>query len=123
MKKGLMGLAAGVLALAAAQAGAQPAYKCSTRNGVTYSQVPCGSARDVTAPRVSRTFDRNAVPPQDRAKRVQRASLPPEKQQECKALDTRLVEEQAALSALPEPTPADEKGLLNAKMRYRKLRC
>ena len=123
MKKGLMGLAAGVLALAAAQAGAQPAYKCSTRNGVTYSQVPCGSTRDVTAPRVTRTFDRNAVPPQDRAKRVQRASLPPEKQAECKALDTKLVEEQAALAALTQPTAADEKGLLNAKMRYRKLRC
>ena len=124
MKKGLMGLAAGVLALAAAQAGAQPAYKCSTRNGVIYSEVPCAAgARDVSKPRVTRTFDRNAVPPQDRARRVQRASLPPEKQEECRALDTKLADEQAALAALPEPTAADEKGLLNAKMRYRKLRC
>jgi hypothetical protein len=123
MKQCLMGLAAGVLALAATQAGAQPAYKCSTRNGVTYSQVPCAGAREVGAPR-SHASDRNAVPPQDRAHRVQRASLPPARQEECKALDTRLVEEQAMLAKLPQPpTPAEEKGLLNAKMRYRKLHC
>ena len=123
MKTGLMGLVAGAIVLAATQADAQPAYKCSTRDGgVTYSQVPCAGARDVTAPRSSKA-DHNAVPPQDRAHRVQRASLPPEKQAECKVLDTTLVEEQAALSRLPQPTPADEKGLLTAKMRYRKLHC
>ena len=124
MKKGLTGLAACALALAAAQAGAQPAYKCSTRNGVTYSQVPCGSARNVAEPRTGRKSDRNAVPPQDRARRVQRASLPPARQEECKALDAKLAEEQAALAKLPQPpTPADEKALLNAKIQYRKLKC
>jgi hypothetical protein len=123
MKKVLLGLAAGVLALAATQAGAQAAYKCSTRNGVTYSQVPCAGGREVGAPR-SHASDRNAVPPQDRAHRVQRASLPPEKREECKALDTKLAAEKAALAKLPQPaTPAEEKGLLNAKMRYRKLHC
>ncbi|MDB5860114.1 MAG: hypothetical protein JWQ76_3803 [Ramlibacter sp.] len=123
MKKGLRSLVAGVIALAAMQAGAQPAYKCSTRSGVTYSQVPCAGAREVGAPRISKS-DRNAVPPQDRAHRVQRASLTPAKRQECELLDTRLVEERAALSKLPQPaTPADEKALLNVKMRYRKLHC
>ena len=125
MKTGLMGLVAGAIVLATTQAGAQPAYKCSSRNGgVTYSQVPCPGAREVTAPhKVSKT-DRNAVPPQERAHRVQRASLPPEKQAQCKELDTTLVEEQQALARLPQPpTPADEKALLNAKMKYRKLHC
>src|SRR4051812_47814301 len=123
MKNGLRLLAAGVLVLAASQAGAQAAYKCATRNGVTYSQVPCPGAREVGAARVS-TTDRNATPSQDRAHRVQRASLPPEKQKQCAALDTTLTEEQAALARLPQPpTAAEEKGLLNAKMQYRKLHC
>jgi hypothetical protein len=123
MKKGLLVLVAAVAVLAATQAGAQPAYKCSTRNGVTYSQVPCAGAREVASPR-RKTTDRYAVPPQDRARLAQRAQLPPAKREECKALDARLVEEQAALAKLPQPaTPADEKALLNAKMRYRKLHC
>jgi hypothetical protein len=123
MKNGLRLLAASVLALAASQAGAQAAYKCATRNGVTYSQVPCPGAREVGAPRI-KTTDHNATPSQDRAHRVQRASLPPEKQKECKALDATLLEEQATLAKLPQPpTAAEEKGLLNAKMQYRKLHC
>jgi len=123
MNKGLWSLAACVLALAAGQAGAQAAYKCKTRDGVTYSQVPCPGAREVGASKVS-TSDRNAVPSQDRAHRVQRQSLPPEKREECNALDVTLAEEKAALDKLPQPaTPADEKKLLNAKMRYRKLHC
>ena len=121
--KGIMGLVAGAIVLAATQAGAEPAYKCSTRNGVVYSQVPCAGAKEVAASRSGKA-DRYAVPPQDRARRVQRQSLPPETQQECNALDTRLVEEQAALDKLPQPaTAGDEKALLNAKMRYRKLHC
>jgi hypothetical protein len=123
MNKGLMGLAAGVLALAAMEAGAQDAYKCSTRDGVVYSQLPCPGGRAVGAPRKAAS-ERNAVPPQDRAHRVQRASLPPEKREECNALDTTLADEKATLAKLPQPpTPAEEKGLLNAKMRYRKLHC
>jgi hypothetical protein len=123
MKNGLRMLAAGVLVLAASQAGAQAAYRCATSKGVTYSQVPCPGAREVAAPRAGKT-DRNAVPSQDRAHRVQRASLPPETQKQCKGLDTTLAEEQATLAKLPQPpTPAQEKGLLNAKMQYRKLHC
>ena len=123
MKKGLLGLAACALALAASQAGAQAAYKCTTRDGVIYSQVPCAGAHEVGAPR-KHVSDRNTPPPQDRAKRVQRASLTPEKREECNALDTTLADEEAALAKLPQPpTPAEEKNLLNARMRYRKLHC
>ena len=123
MKKVLMGLVAGACVLAAMPAGAAAAYKCSTRNGVIYSDLPCPGGREVGVPRKPAS-DRHAVPPQDRARRVQRASLPPEKREECAALDVKLAEEQATLDKLPQPaTAADEKALLNAKMRYRKLHC
>lgn len=123
MKQGVWALGACVLALAAGQAGAQAAYKCTTRNGVTYSQVPCPGAREVGAAH-AKTSDRNAVPSQDRARRVQRQSLTPEKREECNALDKTLADEKAALDKLPQPpTPAQEKNLLNAKIRYGQLHC
>ena len=114
MKQGVWALGACALALAlvAGQAGAQAAYKCTTRSGVTYSQVPCPGAREVGTAH-AKTTDRNAVPSQDRARRVQRQSLTPEKREECNALDK-----------LPQPpTAAQEKNFLNAKIRYGKLHC
>ena len=68
--------------------------------------------------------DTHAVPPQDRAKLARRAELAPEARKECEALDVQLVEQQAALSKLPQPvTPADERELVQSKMHYRKLHC
>jgi hypothetical protein len=123
MKQGVRALAVCALALAAGQAGAQTAYKCTTRNGVTYSQVPCPGAREVGTAH-AKSSDRNAVPSQDRARRVQRQSLTPEKREECNALDKTLADEKAALDQLPQPpTPAQEKNFLNAKIRYGKLHC
>ena len=123
MKKRLMALAACALALAATQAGAQAAYKCKTRDGVTYSQVPCPGGREVGASR-AKTSDHNTVPSQDRARRVQRQSLTPEKREECNALDRTLADEKAALDKLPHsPTDAEEKNLVNARIRYGQLHC
>lgn len=115
--------AACLLAAAATGHAQQPMYKCVTKHGVTYSQVPCAGAREIGAGKVHVT-DKWKAPPQDRATRVRRAGLTPEEREECTALDVRLHEQQEALKAKGEgATLQDEMPLVFSKKRYRELKC
>jgi hypothetical protein len=109
--------------LAAGGAAAQPAYKCWSKGQVVYTDVPCAGARAVDAPR-KHSANRHVVPPQDRAKRANRARLSPENQRQCEALDAQLREQQAALARLPQPvTAADEREWLQTRLRHRQKHC
>jgi hypothetical protein len=62
--------------------------------------------------------------PQDRAKIARRAVLSPEDRQECKVLDARLLEQQAALKAIGSSvTLQDEMPMVHTQKRLRELRC
>jgi hypothetical protein len=116
-------VAACLLAAAGTGQAQQRAYKCVTKGGVTYSQVPCAGAREVGAKKV-RVTDKWKAPPQDRATRVRRARLTPGEREECSALDQRLGEQQQALKAKGEgATLEDEMPLVFSKKRYRELKC
>ncbi|NML44991.1 hypothetical protein HHL11_14630 [Ramlibacter sp. G-1-2-2] len=101
-------------------ADAGPSYKCGAH---TYSDRPCTGGREVGAAKPHR-LDHHATPPQDRAKLARRAELKPEVRERCEALDTQLVEQQAALDKLPQPVqPSDERELVQSKLKYHQLRC
>ena len=110
------------LALAAAQAlapvQAQDAmYKCYSKGGVVYSQIPCGKPLDAPKPRVNVRYQ---TPSQDRAKAARRATLSAEARQECSALDTRLQQQEAEFKARGDAaTLQDEMPLVRSK----KPRC
>lgn len=115
--------AACVLLLAMPVHAQETAYKCATRRGVTYSQVPCPGGREVGAHN-TRTTDKWKAPPQDRATRVRRARLSEQERQECSALDGQLREQQEMLKAKAgTATLQDEMPLVFSKKRYRELRC
>lgn len=96
--------------------GPAPVYKC---DGRTYTQVPCG--RLLGGPRVSATYGA-APPPQDRARRMARAQLPPEVRERCAVLEADILREEARQRATV-PTE-DEKGdLAIQRVHYRELRC
>jgi hypothetical protein len=116
---------AGWLLLAAAPAQAQvtPTYKCGAKGRVVYSQIPCAGGRELGAAGPRRT-DKHTPPPQDRATIARRARLSPEEKQECKALDTRLKQQEGELKAMgASATLQDEMPLVKSKQRYRELRC
>lgn len=109
-------LALAALPLAAQDGGWQaPIYKCGDH---TYSQAPCGKL--LTDKRVSRTYE---PPPQDRARRMQRAQLPPETQKRCADLEQSIRSEEARLRAKPAPTEEELGDLAIRRVNYRELRC
>lgn len=102
--------------LAAQNAGWQaPVYKCGDH---TYSQAPCG--RLLGDKRVSRTYE---PPPQDRARRMQRAQLPPETQKQCADLEQAIRSEEARLRAKSAPTQEELGDLAIRRVNYREMRC
>ena len=99
----------------------QPVYKCS---GHSYSQVACTGGRELGTQRVSRTFDSRVAPPQDRARQMARAQLPPETQAQCATLETHIRQEEARQRAMATPpTEAEEGNLAIQRVHYREMRC
>ena len=99
----------------------QPVYKCG---GSTYTHVPCAGGHELDERRVSRTFDRNTPPPQDRARQMARAQLPPEAREKCSALEGQIRAEESRLRAKGEPPTAAEEGdLAIHRVHYREMRC
>jgi len=98
---------------------AQPIYRC----GTTYTSMPCGG-REITGHRVTRTFDTHTLPPQDRARKMARAMLPPETRAKCSALEGQIRAEEARQKAGAGPaTPAEEGDLAIQRVHYREMRC
>jgi hypothetical protein len=96
-----------------------PVYKC----GGTYTHVNCGG-RQVNGHRVTKTFDKNTLPPQDRARKIQRAMLPPETRKQCADLEGHIRKEEVRLKTKQEPvTEAEEGNLAIQRVHYRELRC
>jgi hypothetical protein len=92
-----------------------PVYKCSEHS---YSQAPCG--KPFPHKRVQKTFD---VPPQDRARQMQRAQLPPDVREKCNALEAQIRSEEARLKAKPAPTQDELGDLSIRRVNYREMRC
>lgn len=117
------GLAAALCACVAPAAAQDTAWRCTSRGGITYSQVPCPGARPV-GPSARHSSEKWRTPPQDRALVAWRARLAPEQRQECGALDERLREQRQALRARGEgATLQDEMPLVETTKRFRELRC
>ena len=96
-------------------------YKCYSKRGVVYSQLPCGKPIDQAKPRVNVRYE---TPSQDRAKAARRAPLTAEARQECSALDTRMREQEAEVKAKGDAAVIqDEMPLVRSKKRYRELKC
>ena len=96
-----------------------PVYKC----GGTYTDVNCGG-RQVNSHRVSKTFDKNALPPQDRARQMARATLPSETREKCNVLEGQIRTEERRLKAKGQPaTEAEEGDLAIQRVHYREMRC
>ena len=97
----------------------RPIYKC----GETYTNVNCGG-RQVNARRVTRTFDKNQLPPQDRARKMARAMLPPEAREKCNSLETHIRQEERRLKTKQDAvTEAEEGDLAIQRVHYREMRC
>jgi hypothetical protein len=112
--------AAGLLLAAVSGHADGPAYKCG-RN--SYSSVACPGGREIGVPH-RRTTDKSKPVPQGRAVIAKRAVLSPEQRQECKALDVRLRDQQAAIKAKADAaTLQDEMPLVQSRKRFRELRC
>ena len=112
-------LAASLLFAAApsgAQTWQQPVYKC---NGSTYSQAPCADA-PMGGKRVSKTYK---TPPQDRAKAMNRAQLPPETREKCASLETAIRAEEKRLKSKPSPSEDELGDLAIKRVNYREMRC
>jgi hypothetical protein len=96
-----------------------PVYRC----GETYSDVNCGGSQ-VNGKRVTRTFDKNKLPPQDRARKMARAMLPPETREKCNVLETDIRKEERRLQTKGAPaTEAEEGDLAIQRVHYREMRC
>jgi hypothetical protein len=100
----------------AAQDWKAPVYKCGNH---TYSQAPCGQV--LGDKRVSRTYE--PPPSQDRARRMQRAQLPPETQKQCADLEQSIRSEEARLRTKPAPTEEELGNLSIRRVNYREMRC
>ncbi|HVE52555.1 MAG TPA: hypothetical protein VNB23_04165 [Ramlibacter sp.] len=119
----ILGAATLLVAAGAAHAQVDPAYKCWSRSGVTYTQVPCAGGKQVGTSGRSRT-DKTQPVPQDRARIAKRAVLSDEDRRECTALDARMAEQEAELRAKGDgATLDDEMPLVRSKKRFRELRC
>ena len=100
---------------------AQPIYKCG--NG-SYSHAPCAGGVQMGGTRITRTFDRNTPPPQDRARQVARAVLPPETREKCASLESQIHDGDARLRAKGAPPTEKEEGdMAILRVQYRELRC
>lgn len=96
-----------------------PIYKC----GETYTSVNCGG-RQVNARRVSRTFDKNQLPPQDRARKMARAMLPTETREKCNLLEAQIRQEERRLKTKQEPVTETEEGnLAIQRVHYHEMHC
>ena len=74
--------------------------------------------------RVTRTFDKNQLPPQDRARKMARAMLPPETREKCNTLETQIRQEERRLKTKQEAvTEAEEGDLAIQRVHYREMRC
>jgi hypothetical protein len=101
-----------------------PVYRCAGANGLTYTHVPCAGAQQLGTGRVSRTFDRHAVPPQDRAHQMARAALDADTRQQCEALQGHIRADEVRMRNKGSmPTEAEEGDLAMLRVRYRELRC
>ncbi|HSV78320.1 MAG TPA: hypothetical protein VLK85_03820 [Ramlibacter sp.] len=115
------GMVLGAAAAAAAADGA--AYKCGGRAGVTYTDRPCTGGRLVGASE-AKPVTRHPAPPQDRARRANRAQLAPEARRECEALEPRLRELASVVRKRGSSVTADEeRPLVQGRLRWRELRC
>lgn len=95
-------------------------YRCG--NG-QYGQAPCTGGQLMNGPRVSRSFD-PGPPPQDRARKMARAQLPPETQKQCATLEAAIRREEARQkSGARAPTEAEEGDLAIQRVTFREMRC
>jgi hypothetical protein len=146
MKHTLVALAALFSIGAAPSAGAQQVYKCASRSGVVYSQLPCSKKAVNTDPadvpvkpnskeadlrrkEQNRVMARSMRPREGESAeqfevRRRRAPLMPEDRAECARIDTRMPVEAASLT---NPDPAEvakaEAALAASKKRFAALRC
>jgi hypothetical protein len=98
----------------------QPVYQC----GQTYTHVPCNGGREVGGKRVTRTFDKNSLPPQDRARKMARAMLPPDTREKCNVLESTIRKEESRLRSKGDAvTEAEEGDLAIQRVHYREMRC
>ncbi|TFZ02289.1 hypothetical protein EZ313_13530 [Ramlibacter henchirensis] len=95
----------------------QPVYKC---NDHTYSHAPCAAA-PMGSRRVSKTYE--APVPQDRAKAMNRAQLPPEARRKCAELESSIRREEARLKSKPAPTQEELGDVAIQRVKYREMRC
>jgi hypothetical protein len=101
----------------------QPVYRCAGANGLTYTHVPCGGD-PLGTKRVSRTFDRHAPPPQDRARQMARAALDADTRAQCESLQSHIRADELRLRGKGSlATEAEEGDLAILRVRYRELRC
>lgn len=95
-------------------------YRCG--NG-QYGQAPCTGGQLMNGPRVSRTFE-PGPPPQDRARQMARAQLPPETQKQCATLEAGIRREEARQKTGTRPlTEAEEGDLAIQRVTFREMRC
>ena len=109
--------------VAAPVAAESPTYKCVSKGRVVYTQIQCGDAQPMNAPK-PRVNVRYETPSQDRAKTARRATLSAEAREECGALDQRMKQQESEFKAMGEgATLQDEMPLVRSKKRYRELKC
>jgi hypothetical protein len=112
-------LGACLLAALPAADAEQLVFKCGSRRGTTYSDVPCRGSTLQSAPH--RETPRTTAQPQDRAKAMNRAQLAPKKREECERLDVQLREDKAAFASSGEASA--ENTLVRTRLRYNDLHC
>ncbi|AEG93820.1 hypothetical protein [Ramlibacter tataouinensis] len=106
-----------------AAAQTQQVYWCAGRDGPTYTHAPCSGGKALGHKRPV-AKERAAPPPQDRARRMNRAQLPPETRAQCSALEKEIRQAEARLKARKGPPPAGAEGdLAIQRVRYREMRC
>jgi len=120
----VLGTFAALHAMSVAYAQDTPAYRCGSGQHVTYSQVPCGSAKPLGTPAKPRVNVRYETPSQDRARIARRGQLTADARAECSRLDVRLKEQEAELKGMGDgATIHDEMPLVKSRKRYRELKC
>ncbi|RYY86780.1 MAG: hypothetical protein EOO24_35330 [Comamonadaceae bacterium] len=99
-------------------------YRCGSHEGRVYTHVPCTGGETLGTRRVSRTFDRQAAPPQDRARQMARAALDADTRQQCEVLQSHIRADEVRLRGKGSmATEAEEGDLAMLRVRYRELRC
>ena len=98
----------------------EPVFKCSSKRGVTYSQVQCPGGKELvpTPRRVTRTFP---PPPQDRAVLARRAPLSDDAKRECRRLDAWLPQQEQLLRTAFDAER--DRAWVQGKLRYREMGC